>query len=375
LIKNFKLKIKNSSSGFTMIELLVVIALTAVLATISFVSIGGYRNENHLKDEGNKVAAALQNVHDNSVSQLNGKRWGMRFTNGTSSDTYQQFSGTSFASGTPGAAYALGYNLAFGNPATSSEDIIFNPITGALPSDATVNIIPNPANGMAENIIVDTLGQITTRFETGLVGYWPMDEGTGTTAYDASGYGNNGTLTNSPTWQSGANCKVGDCLSFNPASSQYINVNNSNSLNVSTITMTAWVYLTSYSCPADRGIIVNKENQYEWGIRCNSGNLDAAISPNWAWYGTTQLVPLNGWHFVAVTWDGNAQNYYIDGQLSQSYSLTNKGSITSGSGCLRIGARNGCGTATSFFNGQIDDVRIYNRALSAQEIQDLYNAY
>jgi prepilin-type N-terminal cleavage/methylation domain-containing protein len=46
----------------------------------------------------------------------------------------------------------------------------------------------------------------------GLVGYWTFDEGSGTTAYDYSGYNNHGTLINGPTWQSGSNCKVGGCL-------------------------------------------------------------------------------------------------------------------------------------------------------------------
>jgi prepilin-type N-terminal cleavage/methylation domain-containing protein len=369
LIKNFKLKIKNSGSGFTMIELLVVIALTAVLATIGFISIGGYRNENHLKDEGSKVAASLQNVHDNSVSQLNGVRWGMRFTNGTSSDTYQQFSGISFASGTPGAAYALGYNLAFGNPATSSEDIIFNPITGALPSDATVNIIPNPANGMAENIIVDTLGQITTRFETNLVGYWPMDEGTGTTAYDASGYGNSGQTT-STTWQTA--CKVGNCLGFN-GTSAYVQLSN---LNVNTgsggqNTVAFWMNwngasggrmpfgFSSYDLYLNGGV-------FGFNTACsdNFGMNASSLSGNWAY--VTAI-----FYNMASSTDISRDQIYINGvpqTLTQS-----------GTPCARSVTTNarvsGWPAGGYYFSGSLDDFRIYNRALSAQEIQDLYNAY
>ncbi len=359
-----------------MIELLVVIALTAVLATISFVSIGGYRNENHLKDEGSKVAAALQNVHDNSVSQLNGKRWGMRFTNGTSSDTYQQFSGTSFASGTPGAAYALGYNLAFGNPATSSEDIIFNPITGALPSDATVNIIPNPANGMAENIIVNTLGQITTRFETGLVGYWPMDEGTGTTAYDASGYGYNGTLVNGPTWQFGTSCKVGDCLSFN-GSNNYISLPSGTYFS-GPFTITSWVYVRSYN---------NWSRLLDFGNGAGSDNVLFAISQGTSgdaylesWNGGTRgfslssgaPLPLNQWVFLVGEANGQNATIYLNGQpwvtMATTFTATN---VTR---TMNYIAQSNW-SADSYANASFDDIRIYNRALSAQEIQDLYNAY
>ena len=151
----------------------------------------------------------------------------------------------------------------------------------------------------------------------------------------------------------------------------YVNVINSNSLNVKYITMAAWINLPSYNCGSDRGIIFNKENSYEWGIRCNSGNLDAAISPNWAWYGTYQQIPLNKWTFVAVTWNGVSQNYYIDGEESISYTLT-PGQIQSSSGCLRIGARWCPSPPGSFFLGQMSNVQIYNTSLDQNSIIALY---
>ncbi|MCL4499793.1 MAG: prepilin-type N-terminal cleavage/methylation domain-containing protein, partial [Chloroflexi bacterium] len=232
--------------GFTLIELLVVVALMAALATVGFLSYGGYRNENHLKDEGGKIEAVLDNARANSMSQLNGAQWGVHFVNGTSSDVYQQFSGASFASGTPASAsYSLGYGLNFGDPATSSFDLLFAPITGALTTDAAVTVVPSSANGMAENIIVNTLGQVTTRFETGLVGYWPLDEGAGITAYDASGYGDNGALVSGPVWQSGTNCRVGSCLSFNGTGS-YVSLP-SGAYFSGPFTITSWVYVRSYN--------------------------------------------------------------------------------------------------------------------------------
>ncbi len=352
------------NSGFTMIELLVVIALTAVLATIGFLSIGGYRNESHLKDEGSKVAAVLQNAHDNSVSQLNGAQWGVHFLNGTSSDIYQQFSGASFATGTPGNAYSLGYSLALGNPATSSEDIIFNPITGALPNDATVNIVPNSGNGMAENIIVNTLGQITTRFETGLVGYWPMDEGTGTTAYDASGYGYNGVFVGSPNWVSG---KVGDAINCGNTTSDYINVNSVPLGSVWTITAwfqyplattgANWHTLTRGSSYDHQIIVQRSDNQL--GMYDNK----TGTGFNGAGYFMTSLS--NGWHFIVSVGSGGAEKFYIDG------SYVGQTAHQSTSDVKSIGNHWGGGQNW----GVVDDVRIYNRALSAQEIQDLYNAY
>ena len=56
----------------------------------------------------------------------------------------------------------------------------------------------------------------------GITGYWPLDEGSGSTTSDASGRGITGTLVNSPTWESGTNCKYGNCLSFASSSDQYV---------------------------------------------------------------------------------------------------------------------------------------------------------
>ncbi len=62
-----------------------------------------------------------------------------------------------------------------------------------------------------------------------LVGYWSFDEGSGTIAYDRSGKGNNGTLFNGPTWQTGSNCIKGGCLSFDGVD-DYVEVLDSMSL-------------------------------------------------------------------------------------------------------------------------------------------------
>jgi prepilin-type N-terminal cleavage/methylation domain-containing protein len=203
----------------------------------------------------------------------------------------------------------------------------------------------------------------------GLVGYWTFDEGTGTIAYDYSGNGNNGILVNGPTWTTG---KVGGALSFDGVD-DYVHILDSDSLDVRKITMMAWIKLPSYTCSPDRGIIFNKEGAYEWGTRCGSGNLDAAISPNWVWYGTSDIVPLNTFTFVAVSWDGDRQKYYINGTLKLNLDLSN-GDIAVNASCLRIGGRGGCGTPYSFFNGILDEVRLYNRALSDTEIKVLYDA-
>src|SRR5450759_5412343 len=74
-------------------------------------------------------------------------------------------------------------------------------------------------------------------FTHGLVGYWKFDEGTGTNATDSSGMGNNGTLTNGPTWTTG---KVGGALSFD-GTDDYVNVPDNPSLDMSgNLTIEFW---------------------------------------------------------------------------------------------------------------------------------------
>ncbi len=179
-----------------------------------------------------------------------------------------------------------------------------------------------------------------------------------------------------------------EVANFNGYSS-FLNISNSQSLNPSYLTMTAWVNISSYypTCINYPEIIINKENEYEMGIGCNwnsgyNGKLLAAMRTNggnWNWYGegATQLVPLNSMAFVAVSWDGNNENFYIDGQQVDTVNI-NSGSptyITSETSCLRIGARDcGSGAVYGFFNGMISDAQIYGTALSQTQLETLYSA-
>ncbi|MDP3015411.1 MAG: LamG domain-containing protein, partial [bacterium] len=203
-----------------------------------------------------------------------------------------------------------------------------------------------------------------------LVGYWKFNETSGTNAYDASGRGNNGTLTNGPTWTTG---KVGGALSFDGVD-DYVDAGNAASLNITgEITLEAWIYTTTYAYPTNEGMIVNKENSYEFAIQKTTGALIAAIKDSnpWAWRGSI-VVPLNQWKHLTITYAANVEKHYIDSILVESFALS--GGLQGSAQGLRISARGAPGTPTSFFNGIIDEVRIYNRALSAAEISAIYNA-
>ncbi len=209
--------------------------------------------------------------------------------------------------------------------------------------------------------------------DSGLVGYWNLDEATSTTAFDSSGNTNNGTLTNGPTWQSPSNCVSSSCLSFD-GSDDYVNCGNNASLNVGQpagsngLTLEAWIKPNS-TVISDAGIIDNNNLKYAFTYH-NASKLYFYIHD-----GSNFVVAdmsYGAWHYVVGTWDGtagpNSMKLFIDGQLvaqkASSYDTT------SANGPIYIGKRVG----KNSFDGLIDEVRIYNRALSAEEIKQHYQA-
>jgi hypothetical protein len=194
----------------------------------------------------------------------------------------------------------------------------------------------------------------------GLVGSWNFDEGSGTIAGDGSGNGNNGTLINGPTWVIG---KYGNALSFNGVGN-YVNVVASSSLNYdgwSSITISGW-FINSAPQVSIRMINLGYPSVGVDG----SGRLYFELhwQDNSAKSITTTLPTDSQWHFVVGTYDGSTQQMYLDGVLvGQNSKIGTLLYIASG---VQVGSKYG---SSEFYSGIIDDVRIYNRALSASEIQ------
>jgi Tfp pilus assembly protein PilE len=206
---------------------------------------------------------------------------------------------------------------------------------------------------------------------SGLVGYWTFDEGSGTTAQDTSGKGNHGTLANSPSWTSG---KVGGALSF--SGSAYVNIGSGNNLNLTgDFTLSAWVKTAN----SDSGMYIlsrlnaclNASNVYS--LHRNPSNLVVFItSDNANTITSTITIHDDQWHHVAGTISGTTMRLYIDGvQEGPTVTVsTSRDSFPSAS--TEIGNVTVCGSNS--WQGQIDETRIYNRALTAAEIEAIYNA-
>ena len=205
----------------------------------------------------------------------------------------------------------------------------------------------------------------------GLVGYWAFNEGTGSVANDASGNGYNGTLQHGPTWTTSAACRVGGCLSFD-GSNDYVRVAHTAELRITgDLTISAWIKPTGNRTTM---AIVSKRYEFElgpvhnvapyplrWSHREPGGTL--------ALGDLTTSIEANQWQHVVLVRTGMTRQMqgYKNGvpALSSSYPF----SPGTSSYALNIGRNPGGKTN---FRGLIDEVRIYDRALSASEVQALY---
>lgn len=206
---------------------------------------------------------------------------------------------------------------------------------------------------------------------TGLVGYWPMDEGTGTTALDTSGSGNigtwNGSTTNGSYYGSG---KVGTYAGVFDGNTDYISTSVAASpVTYPAQTMIAWIYSTAL--PAGNRAIFSFDGVsggFYRSISTTGSTFNIAVG-NTEW--TPGAIPvINTWEQVAVVYSNSNIYFYYNGVL---YTYGSAGSFGASSSNLSIGRDNYSG-GVQYFPGLIDDLRIYNRALSAAEIQALYNA-
>jgi hypothetical protein len=198
-----------------------------------------------------------------------------------------------------------------------------------------------------------------------LVGHWKFDEASGSFATDSSGNNNSGTLVNSPARVAG---KLGSgALQFSATSQQYVTVANTSSLNspVRSITLAAWINATDWG--GNRRILQkgNSDNQYrllaEGGVlKFHLNGVDTLSAP---------LPPTATWVHVAATWDGSTMIIYTNGAAQTSAGAG--GTVATTADPLAIARKNGSGVSGDYLNGRLDDVRIYNRALSGLEIVTL----
>ena len=206
----------------------------------------------------------------------------------------------------------------------------------------------------------------------GLVGYWTFDGqdtnwATGQT-FDRSGNKNTGTLTNMSTSTSPAIGKFGQAFKFDGVD-DVINISG-NPLGTGPLTVSLWVYAKAVN---EQWVIVDSDVYPDIRLGYNAANSQFIFSNDGGTTAAGSAVGsaiANTWQYVTVVRNSSNQaTFYINGIQSDSANQA-VGTPTGGSTVNYIGNRGSLGDL--FFNGSIDDVRIYNRALSAGEVQRLY---
>lgn len=216
----------------------------------------------------------------------------------------------------------------------------------------------------------------------GLVGWWTFNEGSGVVANDYSGMGNTGYLTNSPGWLASAVVSGGLVFTSNSvyASATYVRISNSPSLNPSQLTLAGWINHTSgcalivKNAVADNGSPADPFQLYSLTYVKGDGayfNLSATTPGSRHILHTGDIIPENQWWHVAGVCDGSSMQFYTNGILMTNW--TGSCPIGSNGHPVKIGASLFVAPDVSAKGGKVDDVRIYSRALTADEIKMLYN--
>ncbi len=254
-----------------------------------------------------------------------------------------------------------------------------NAVSGAITIQNGANLNAPAAFTNAGSLTIGTGSTITftgagtsvvpASAASNLISHWSADGD----ATDSQG-NNSGTLENGAGFAPG---EIGQAFNFQNGS--YVNAGTSASLAPATITVEYWIYGRSvnsdYTQPISR-----------WGH--NTSSPDSWIfdyAPNDDFYfsvvntsgtqanaGTTAPLALNAWHFIAGTYNGTTVSLYVDGQLAGTAALT--GAIQNNSSTTSIGTKFADGTTHYSFNGLVDDVGIYNRALTPSELSSIYTA-
>jgi hypothetical protein len=218
----------------------------------------------------------------------------------------------------------------------------------------------------------DTCNAVSGSLTQGLVGYWPFCGN----ANDDSGNGNNGTV-NGATLTTDRFGNANSAYTYNGTSS-YINVPNSASLQFNGgITISAWINPNTIPASGASYILskgADGGTPYSWTTFLDpTGKVGTSIFSNTTANSgglSVALIPTNQWTYVTFSFDGSQYKCYINGVLN--YSGVSNYTTFSNIYDLKFGRRHISGLPY-FFNGKLDDIGIWNRALTTQEVTQLYN--
>ncbi len=202
-------------------------------------------------------------------------------------------------------------------------------------------------------------------FADGLILYHTYDQGDGDVAEDISGSGHDGKIDN-PNWVDG---KFGKALKFNGAGSgTWVTVESTEALNVNECTFMAWVHAEHWN--ATRQIVGKSVHggctgRGQYGLFSEGGSFKLRFETEGGRSDiVTNLPETEKWIHVAFTNDGTTGKIYIDGKVVQEGNVPGK--LKANEDPLRIAQD--CDRPNNVFAGMIDEVRLWNRSLSENDI-------
>ncbi|MBW7989653.1 MAG: LamG domain-containing protein [Planctomycetes bacterium] len=208
--------------------------------------------------------------------------------------------------------------------------------------------------------------------DSSLIGWWKFDEGSGTIALDNSGYGNHGTFTGDPQWVTGYD---GYALEFD-GSGDFLDCGANPSLKISdAVSITAWIKVGNVGIDHKIGgnqdganggykMSMYSNNRVEFEIRTsgNSATLNRDVS------GGTEIMEDVWYHVAGVYSQGDGYiRTYVNGNLDRQLATTEE--LGASPGTFYIGCEPS-NTGSANFNGVMDDVRLYNKAITQDEIME-----
>jgi hypothetical protein len=259
-------------------------------------------------------------------------------------------------------------------PVTTTEPLTF----GLYPGDSffagQVDEVSLWNASLSSNQIQGCMGRSLSDDEAGLLGYWRLDEGSGTNTMDSSNHGNNGTLNGNPAWvASGARLIVRDpgyAVNLTPANSAYLQAPSGVWFNAD-FTVEGWVYVRSYSSWSrliDFANGPNTDNIFlalsagtggfpTMGVYTNNNGV-----PN---FSATSQLPLNQWTHLAATLSGTTGTIYINGNPVGGGTLNRPRAVVRTNNYVGRSNYAVDGYADALF----DEIRIWNVARSQSQIQ------
>ncbi len=214
----------------------------------------------------------------------------------------------------------------------------------------------------------------TGRLDSGLVGYWKYDDGSGSTAADASTNADTGTLTNGPTWTTG---QIGGAVNFD-GNNDYVTSAGATGADIrDSISLAHWVKFDAFPTSGNHSTFINNDtggnHLYTFELYNNSGAYFITFVPGGGGNENTSAavsISTGTWYHMAVSYDAQSNDviFYLNGAVVGTADDSVVGGYAGGTGTLYFGADAGTG---SYLDGQMDEVRIYDRALSSDEMAAL----